>query len=198
MNNWGTWLSSQGRKRQSAPASGNCGKGHPSGSNSVSKQVAARHQAIDYTYVLLWLRARLDAAIAKSGRSIADEIRTRVEQSLDHDVADKSAREWADGIALMPAEIEKETGAVWHKHLGAWRAFRRAILERLARSKPGGTIKFGARPHQTGHSDDPEEIGIWVEMRLREDPGWTSSQRRKLHEDGFQRIKELKEKGIEP
>jgi hypothetical protein len=133
------------------------------------------------------LRARLDAAIAKSGRSIADEIRTRVEQSLDLDDAavDKPTREFLDRLALMPAEIGQEIG-VWHKYEDAWKALWHAIQDELAQKRPP-TGTFGPRLHRTTPSDDLEYIGKWSALQLRLDPGYTKSQQRRSSEEMFRK-----------
>lgn len=142
-------------------------------------------------YHHIHLYERLAAASAKSGRSLSDEIRTRIEPSLELDALDKPTREFFERIALMPAEIERETGIAWHEHAGAWAAFRKAILKRLMRLKPQGTIVFGPRPHQSNPSDDPEEIGIWAEANLFENPHFTTSRHRAVMEKTFREIMEI-------
>jgi len=122
------------------------------------------------------LRAQLDAASAKSGRSVAEEIRSRVEATFALETVDKSTRDFIAGIARMPAEIELETGAAWHKHAGAYVVFREAILRRLARLKPEGSIAFGKRPQQAIPGDDPEGIGLSIEENLWTDPNYTRSE----------------------
>jgi hypothetical protein len=141
------------------------------------------------------LYARLEAARVKSGRSLSDEIRTRVERSLELDAGDKSTRDFVEGVMLMPAEIEKETGVAWHKHAGAWAAFRQAIVSRLQRFKPGGTTAFGKRPHQAiPGPDDPEAIGLWAEYHLWDDPSWTNSPRRSAMEQSYRELLEIHRK----
>jgi hypothetical protein len=134
------------------------------------------------------LRAQLDAASAKSGRSVADEIRTRVERSLELDALDRPTRDFIVGVALMPAEIERETAAAWHKHAGAWAAFRQAIISRLKRLEPKGPIAFGKRPHQSGPGSVPEDIGMWAESHLWENPNFTTSSLRKAMEQTYREI----------
>jgi len=134
------------------------------------------------------LRVRLDAASEKSGRSVAEEIRLRVERTLELDSMDGPTREFFKGLVLMPAEIQRETGTVWHKHAGAWAAFRQAILSRLKRLQPQGATAFGARPHQSQPGDDPEEIGIWAESHLWENPNFTTSPLRKAMEQTHREI----------
>ena len=120
-------------------------------------------------------RAALDAASAQSGKSLADEIRERLAWSFEHEAVDKPTRDFLAGLALMPAEIELETGAAWHRHAGAYVVFREAILRRLARLKPEGSIAFGKRPHQAVPGDDPEGIGLSIEEHLSFDPNYTHS-----------------------
>jgi hypothetical protein len=140
------------------------------------------------------LRARLDAASAESGRSLADEIRMRVEASFAREAVDKPTRDFLDGLALMPAEIERETGAAWHSHAGAFAVFRQAILSRLARLKAqlkleGGSIAFGKRPHQVVPGPgDPHEIGLSIEQHLHADPNFTNSRVRRATEETLREI----------
>jgi hypothetical protein len=136
------------------------------------------------------LYAQLSTVSEKSGQALSETIRERIERSLELDALDEETRDFIDGIALMPAEVERQTGATWHKHRGSWRMFRRMILERLARKEPEGTSKFGARPHQTTENDDPEELGTWAEMQLRHDPGYTTSELRRSQEETYRRIKQ--------
>jgi hypothetical protein len=137
------------------------------------------------------LVARLDAASAKSGRSLSAEICARVEASFARDALDKPTLDFLDGLALMPAEIEHETGAAWHKHAGAYVVFREAILRRLARLKPDGTIAFGKRPHQAIPGDDPEGIGLSIEENLFTDPNYTHSAWRAAMEKSYREIVKL-------
>ena len=136
------------------------------------------------------LRARLDAASEKSGRSVAEEIRARVEASFTRDaVVDKPTRDLHEGVALMAAEIELETGANWHQHAGAHEVLAQAIRARLDELKPKGSTAFGDRPHATVFDDDPNQLGLIVEFRLRRYPDFTHSPSRQLMEDEHQRAR---------
>jgi hypothetical protein len=136
------------------------------------------------------LRARLDAASEKSGRSVAEEIRARVEASFTRDaVVDKSTRDFLEGLALLPAEIELETGAAWHKHAGSYEAFVQAILSRLIRYKPKGSTVFGDRPHATVINDDPNQLGLLIEVLLYKSPDYTNSPQRLLLEEAHQKMR---------
>ena len=136
------------------------------------------------------LRARLDAASEKSGRSVAEEIRARVEQSFTRDaVADKPTRDFLEGVALMAAEIELETGANWYKHAGAHETLEWAIKMRLRELKPKGSTAFGARPHATLPYDDPYQLGPIIELRLRQMPDFPNSPTRRLMEEEHRRFR---------
>jgi hypothetical protein len=136
------------------------------------------------------LRARLDAASAKSGQSVAEEIRSRVETSFRQEaILDKPTHDFFVGVALMPAEIERETGAAWHKHPGAHEVFKQAFLLRLEELKPKGSTAFGDRPHATTSDDDPRKLGLMIEYRLRRQPDFTNSPTRQLMEDEHQRVR---------
>ena len=130
------------------------------------------------------LRARLETASSKSGRSLADEIRVRVEASF---AADEPTGRFIEGVARISAEIELETGAAWHKHAGAHETFAQAILLRLRELKPEGPTAFGDRPHATISSDDPYQLASQIEFRLRRQPDFTTSGTRKLLEEEHQR-----------
>ena len=136
------------------------------------------------------LRARLDAASAQSGQSVAEEIRSRVETSFRQEaILDKPTSDFLTGVALMPAEIEREVGVAWHKHAGAHEVFTQAILSRLEELKPKGPTVFGDRPHATTSDDDPNQLGPMVEYRLRRQPDFTASPARQLMEDEHYRAK---------
>jgi hypothetical protein len=140
------------------------------------------------------LRARLDAASEKSGRSVAEEIRARVEASFTRDaVVDKPTRDLFEGLALLPAEVEFETGAAWHEHAGAHETLTQAIISRLEALKPKGSTAFGDRPHATVFDDDPYQLASRIELRLRRDPNFTGSPTRRLLEEEHQEAKLAKD-----
>jgi hypothetical protein len=111
-------------------------------------------------------RARLDAAIAASGRSLADEIRTRVERTFLDDAVDKSTRGLQDFVSALATLVRLETDHDWHAHPFAHLAMRRGLTARLARLKPAGDPVLGPddrRHFQFVASDDPDEIGLGLE-----------------------------------
>jgi hypothetical protein len=142
------------------------------------------------------IRAKLDAAAAKSGYSLAEEIRSRLERTFADDELDQPTRDFLDGLKLIPAEIERETGALWHSHAGAFAVFRQAILSRLARLRSTGglnsdDVRFGERPHQSNPGADPQDIGISIEHLLWEHPDFTRSRLRVAMEESYRQILKL-------
>jgi len=133
------------------------------------------------------LVAQLEAAAAKADRSLSAEIAARLEASFA-DVVDKPTADFIAGMAPMPAEVELETGAAWHKHVGAWAVFRGAILSRLETFKPKGSAAFGDRPHATVLNDDPDQLGALIEFRLRRQPDFSNSPTRQLMEEEHRRM----------
>jgi hypothetical protein len=135
------------------------------------------------------LRARLDAASERSGRSVAEEIRARVEQSFARDVvADVATRDLLENVALMPAEIARETGANWYQHAGAHEILTLAIPLWLEPLKPKGPTAFGNRPHATVSIDDPRQLAVLIVRRLRKEPGFTSSKTRQWMEEEHRQL----------
>jgi predicted DNA-binding protein len=136
------------------------------------------------------LRARLDDASEKSGRSVAEEIRVRLETSLERDVdVDKPSTDFLENVARMAAEIARETGANWHQHAGAHEVLTLAIQQWLEPLKPKGPTAFGNRPHATVSTDDPRQLAALIVYRLRRQPGFTSSQTRQwMEEEHLQRM----------
>jgi hypothetical protein len=135
------------------------------------------------------LRARLDAASKKSGQSVAEEIRSRVEASFTRETADQPTADFLEGLARMAAEIALECGGAWYAHAGSHETFAHAILSRLLRLKPEGSTTFGARPYATVSSDDPHDLGVLIEERLHQLPDFSSSPTRKLMESEHQKMK---------
>jgi hypothetical protein len=135
------------------------------------------------------LRARLDAASAKSGRSVAEEIRSRVETSFAQEAVDKPTRDFLEGVPEMAIATELEMGSAWHKHAGAHYAFGEVISTRLERFRPKGPIEMppqNARPLATvtpvGKKDAKsllEMLARSIEFQLHQfGPGFTKSELR--------------------
>ena len=116
------------------------------------------------------LRARLDAASAKSGRSVAEEIRSRVEASFAQEAVDKPTRDFLESLPEMATLTELEMGRPWHKSPAAHYAFREVILTRLERFRPKGPIEMPAqadRPHATVTPVGKKDVKSLLEMLAR-------------------------------
>jgi hypothetical protein len=124
---------------------------------------------------------RLERAAAQSGHSLSAEIWTRVEQSF---AQDQPTSDFIQSVARMAAEIERERGAAWHRHAGAFEVFALAIQMWLGALKPKGSTVFDANwPHATIPSDDPYQLASRIVFRLRREPGFTHSAMRKWMEE---------------
>jgi hypothetical protein len=115
--------------------------------------------------------------LRQGGRVLADEIRDRVDWTLEIEPCDAATKDFLRQVARMAADIERETGSPWHQHAGSHAALRQALLSRLKRLQPEGSAAFGARPHQSGAASDPQEIGVWSEhetweIRDRDSQAW--------------------------
>src|SRR6516164_9020888 len=98
------------------------------------------------------LRTQLDAASKKSGESVAEEIRRRVEASFAQEALAKPTRDLLDDMVTIAIETELEMGSAWHKDASTHFVFGEAILNRLERSRPKGPLVMPAdadRPHAT-------------------------------------------------
>ena len=113
------------------------------------------------------LRAKLEAACAeaaraKEGHSVAEEIRRRLKQSFEAEELDPVTRELLDGIINLAETIRLDLGAAWHAYPAIQEAFAAAVAQRLAGyappSNPGAEAAIrdllGAG---LSHSDDPPE-----------------------------------------
>jgi hypothetical protein len=116
------------------------------------------------------LRARLDKASKESGRPISDEIRDRLERSLDADLFDEQSRDLAGAILEAAPEVATETGRPWHRDGAAHRTFRRAMLRILSKWRPSDYVDnlleqvelppFQSRKHASHPVNDADELGI--------------------------------------
>jgi TraY domain len=143
------------------------------------------------------LRAGLEAAAARSGRSLTEEIRARLEGAAGES-ADPTTEDLRAKISALAEEVELETGTPWHAHQGSFAAFRQGILSALARFKasmPEGSPAFGERPHQSAPGNDPQEIGITLEARVSEASSPQHRRRwRASSEETFRQIRALHER----
>jgi hypothetical protein len=83
------------------------------------------------------LRAQLDAASARGGRSLGQVIRERLERSFADDAAfDPVTRELIAGIINLAAAVQADLGAQWHSSPANYEAFAAAVAQRIAGYKP--------------------------------------------------------------
>jgi len=100
------------------------------------------------------LRARLDAASAESGDSLAGEIRDRLEQVLRDEIEfDERTRKLGRDVMLLSRLIERHAQVPWHDHAAARTAFAFAFsryLEGLTPQPdgPGEIAPAMSRPGQ--------------------------------------------------
>jgi hypothetical protein len=81
-------------------------------------------------------RANLEAVAAVSGKSVADEIRTRLQRSFEEDAIDPPLRELREALANLAALVRIDCGAEWHSSPSAYTEFAAALMQRLAGYMP--------------------------------------------------------------
>jgi hypothetical protein len=123
------------------------------------------------------MREQLEKAAQASDVSVAEEIRRRLTRTFAEDAkaatVDAATRDLQDKITDLAEEVQLETNAPWHANLVSFAAFRHGVILLLGRQKAtamaDAPTTLGERPHQSiPGSDDPQEIGILLEMRVSE------------------------------
>jgi hypothetical protein len=113
------------------------------------------------------LRRELEAAAARSGNSLGEEVRQRLFRSFADETVDMRTRELARAVIGFAIDVKQETGRDWFAHPAANRTLRFAIVARLARLKPEGEANFSAAELPTNRiitsSEDPQAIGVTIE-----------------------------------
>jgi hypothetical protein len=109
------------------------------------------------------LRAQLSSASAAGGRSVAEEIRQRLERSFAEDNLDPALRAFTADVIAIAELVRVDTGGSWNKDPAAHAAFRSALLALLSDYQPEGAPVFGAVRDLLGRGtlsqDDPETVG---------------------------------------
>jgi hypothetical protein len=82
------------------------------------------------------LRDQLDAAVAKSGNSLGEEIRQRLERTIEQDALDPITRELLTGIADLAAGVQADLGTPWHAYGEVLNVFAAAVARHLADYTP--------------------------------------------------------------
>jgi hypothetical protein len=106
------------------------------------------------------LRDQLDAAVAKSGNSLGEEIRQRLERTIEQDASDPITRELASAVVNLAATLAASFGAEWHSHEELRGIFAAAIAQRLAKIKlsPKGALALASQLQQA-----PDALGAVIE-----------------------------------
>lgn len=106
------------------------------------------------------LRERLEAAAQRSGKSLAEEIRVRLEVSCRGESADKPTQDFLAAVARLMEYVERQTGWPPFQDPFAMNVFRAAIAALLDRVQP--VEAAGEPPRQPvpiASSKDPATIG---------------------------------------
>jgi aminopeptidase N len=82
---------------------------------------------------------RLEAAMAKSGATLSDEVRERLRRTFDQDERDPKARQLTEAIDLLITAAKPYGG--WHTDPYAFRVFRDALTRVLNLFMPAGELK---------------------------------------------------------
>jgi hypothetical protein len=127
-----------------------------------------------------WIRAALDKASAKSGRSLAEEIRDRLAWSFDYEGLDKPSRDLLQAVKELGLLHYVDTGHEWSATLNGRQALGLAIQ---------GFLESGA-PKQGGAAEDgPGDPATVSRIILRhfereEEERERERDQRRLHEGG--------------
>jgi hypothetical protein len=118
------------------------------------------------------LRSQLEAASEQSGKTIADEIRTRLSRSFQQDAVDKPTLNLIKAVLDLADFIRGQSGYAWFEHTGAKQALMFALQARLARMDPSGPpIPLEPGPRALVHSNDPSAVGLALEALHYRMPG---------------------------
>jgi plasmid stability protein len=143
------------------------------------------------------LRGRIEAAAAKSGNSLGEEIRQRLERTLTQDADPETSKLFA-ALTDFPALVRGYTGYRWHEHRAATRVFRRAILARLMRhwgkSVEQEVFAPGELKPRMVDTDDPDTIGISLEAAHFQLPPMTEERRREIDAAIERTMQEVRER----
>jgi hypothetical protein len=122
------------------------------------------------------LRALLEEASARSGRPMSEEIRERLERSLNVDRFDQPTREFAQLIFVIAREVELDIGTKWHADPAAHRVFQRMVRYVMTKWRPANyndnpfdkveVAPFQERAHAIYPINDADELGVALGDRI--------------------------------
>jgi hypothetical protein len=116
------------------------------------------------------LREQLDVVVAKSGNSLGEEIRQRLERTIEQDALDPVTRELLTGIADLAAGVQADLGTPWHAYGEVLNVFAAAVAQHLADYKPLSPGEFGdlfrdmgfGRPAASQLKEAPDVLGATI------------------------------------
>jgi hypothetical protein len=132
------------------------------------------------------LRTKLDTAAAESGLSVAEEIRSRVARTLDHDVRDQRTTALAAKIVWLAEQLKREKGFDWFAHPRANEAFAEAVNVAITHHKRAENSVPAASDLMWG-DDDPKTLGRSIERQYER---WATGA-----EDEGRKVKNLMKRG---
>jgi hypothetical protein len=121
-----------------------------------------------------FIRDELDRASAKSGKSLAEEIRSRLARTFQQDAMEVPMLELLAAIVRLGDFIKSQSGRAWHADAAARQAFAVAVSARLARlgpADPGGKLEPAEGNMPFVASDDPNVVGLSLEALDYKLPG---------------------------
>ena len=114
------------------------------------------------TAVALRLPRELHAQLKKAaaGRSVSEEMRSRLEQSLLHDLQDDArTRALTEAIGELARNVKPYYGA-WHENSYAYAVLKVAVESLLARMRPKGEPVAPLSTDEWLPGDTPEVAGV--------------------------------------
>lgn len=103
-----------------------------------------------------YLRDKLAACSRAADRSIAEEIRRRLERSFEIDARDELTRDLVSAAIWIAADISSQVGAPWHATQKGRQAVATGIRHYVETAAP--PVRSGAVEDLFG-PDDPETLG---------------------------------------
>jgi hypothetical protein len=133
------------------------------------------------------LRQMLEHFAKQSGRSLADEIRTRLERSLADETRGKPTNDFLFTIDHLVEMVERHYGYSWFEHPDSIRALSTAISARLDRVSPSPDKVLKEHSRRTSEpmvaSKNPEAVGIALEAVAFSSPAIAEARIDSLRED---------------
>jgi hypothetical protein len=101
------------------------------------------------------VRSLLENLASKSDRSIADEIRNRIERTIDQDLFDPATRKLGLAIMELARGIQENSGCRWYEQPKAHEALAEGVATLLDGLKPPAS----APTEDQWGPDDPRTVG---------------------------------------